>query len=161
MNDTNIELEIAVFQEQRRGATGAFKGKARDVFWRRLWRRETSFPEVERFVNKSYAVGVGIALGADLTDDADVGFAIGFQRAENQFLLRNKFVTRQAAGAMQADDDGFSLFGENAAFAIAADQEDGIAIVMRPLRLTFWYVILATWGRGQESICSNVSGKRR
>jgi hypothetical protein len=26
---------------------------------------------------------------------------------------------------MQADDDGFSLFGENSSFAIAADQEDG------------------------------------
>ena len=90
-----------------------------------LGRRETSFPEVERFVNKGYAIGVGITLGADLTDDADVDFAIGFERAKNQFLHRNEFVTRQDAGAMQADDDGFSLFGENAAFAIAADQEDG------------------------------------
>ena len=76
-------------------------------------------------MNKSYAVGVSIPLSADLTDDADVDFAIGFERAENQFLLRNEFVTRQDTGAMQADDDGFSLFGENAAFAIAADQEDG------------------------------------
>jgi hypothetical protein len=92
---------------------------------RHLWRRETGFPEIERFVNKSYAVGVSIPLSADLTDGADVDFAIGFERAENQFLLRNEFVARQDAGAMQADDDGFSLFGENPAFAIAADQEDG------------------------------------
>ena len=76
-------------------------------------------------MNKSYAVGVRIPLSADLTDDADVDFAIGFERAENQLLLRNEFVARQDAGAMQADDDGFSPFGENLAFAIAADQEDG------------------------------------
>ncbi len=47
------------------------------------------------------------------TDDADFGFAIGFERAENQFLLGNKFVTRQDAGTMETDDDGFGLFGEH------------------------------------------------
>ncbi len=30
---------------------------------------------------------------------------------------------------------------------------------MRPLRRTVWHVILATWGRGQESIHSNGSEK--
>ena len=32
-------------------------------------------------------MGVEIALGADFTYDADFGFAIGFEKAENQFLL--------------------------------------------------------------------------
>jgi len=31
----------------------------------------------------------------------------------------------------------------------------GTAMVMHPLRRTFWHVILATWGRGQESIHNN------
>jgi hypothetical protein len=86
---------------------------------RSLWRRETDFPEIERFVNEGHTIGVEIALDADFTDDADFGFAIGFERAANQFLLGNEFVTRQDAGSVKANNDGFSLLGEHTAFAIA------------------------------------------
>jgi hypothetical protein len=50
---------------------------------------------------------------------------IGLERAENQFLLVNEFVTRQDAGSMKANNDGFSLLGEHTAFAVAAEEEDG------------------------------------
>jgi hypothetical protein len=91
---------------------------------RSLWRRETDFPEIERFVNEGHTIGVEIALNADFTDDADFGFAITFERAENQFLLGNEFVASQDAGSVKANNDGFSLLGEHTAFAIAADEED-------------------------------------
>lgn len=54
---------------------------------RSLWRRQADFPEIERFVNESHTIGVEIAPGADFSYHADFGFAIGFERAENQFLL--------------------------------------------------------------------------
>jgi hypothetical protein len=94
MNDADIEFEISVLQDERGRATGAFERETRDGF---VWsgrRRESDLPEIECFVNKSDAIGVGISLGADLTDDANFDLAIGFERAENQFLLRNEFVTR-------------------------------------------------------------------
>ena len=99
--------------------------ETRDGFVRSLWRRQTDFPEIERFVNEGHTIGVEIGLGADLTYDADFDFAIGFERAENQFLLGNEFVTRQDAGSAKANNDGFSLLGEHTAFASAADEEGG------------------------------------
>ena len=125
MNDADIECEIAMFQDEWGSATCALQRQTRNAFLRSVRRRKTGFPEIQRFVNKSYTVGVDIPLGADLTHDADVGFAIGFERAENQFLIGNEFMRGQKAGAMQADDDGFGFFGEHPAFGIAADEEDG------------------------------------
>ena len=83
MNDANIEFEIAMFQDERGSATCALQRQTRNAFLRSVWWRETGFPEVERFVNKGHTVGVNIALGADLTNDADFGFAIRFEGAEN------------------------------------------------------------------------------
>lgn len=74
-------------------------------------------------MNKSYTIGVDIALGSNFTDDADFGFAIGFERAENQFLLGNEFVARQDTGSMETDDDG--LVGEHPTFGFATDEPDG------------------------------------
>jgi len=96
MNDADIEFEISMLQGERCGATCALEGKARDAFLWSLWRREAGFPEVEGLVSKSHTIGVDIALGANFTDDADFGFAIGFERAENQLLLGNEFVTRHS-----------------------------------------------------------------
>ena len=50
-------------------------------------------------VNEGHTISVEIALDADFTDDADFGFAIGFERAEDQFVLGNEFVTRQDGGS--------------------------------------------------------------
>jgi hypothetical protein len=125
MNDADVEFEISMLQGERCGATCALERKARDAFLWSLSRREAGFPEVEGLVNKSHTIGVDIALGANFTDDTDFGFAIGFERAENQFLFGNEFVTRQDAGAMETDDDGFGLFGEHPALGIAADEQDG------------------------------------
>ncbi len=87
VKDADVEFEISMFQYERCGATCAFEEEARGGFVSSLWRRETDFPEIERFVNEGHTIGVEIALGADFTHDADFGFAIGFERAENQFLL--------------------------------------------------------------------------
>lgn len=76
-------------------------------------------------MNEGHTAAVEIALDADFADDADLGLAIGFERVENQFLLGNEFVTRQDAGSVKANNDGFSLLGEHTAFAITADEEDG------------------------------------
>ena len=136
MNDADVEFEISMLQGESGVATCALERKARDAFLWSLWRREAGFPEVEGLVNKSHTIGVDIALSANFTDDADFGFAIGFERAENQFLLGNKFVTRQDAGTMETDDDGFGLFGEHPSESLPMSRM-GTAIVMRPLRRTF------------------------
>ena len=68
-------------------------------------------------MNASHTIGVEIALAADFTYDADFGFAIGFERAESQFSARKT--------SLCANNNRFSPLGEHAAFAIAADEEDG------------------------------------
>jgi hypothetical protein len=125
MNGADIEFEISMLQDDWGSANLRIRGKHSRRFLWRLWRRESGFSEVERFVNKSDTIRVDIALRANFTDDADVGLAIGFERTEDQFLLGDEFVTRQDAGAVEPDDDGFGLLGEHPAFTIATDQEDG------------------------------------
>ena len=102
VNDADINFKISMLQDKRCGATCAFEGKTRNAFLSSLWRRETGLREVEGLVNKGDTVGVDIALGTNFPDDADVSFAVGFERAEIQFLFGNESVARQDAGAMES-----------------------------------------------------------
>ena len=161
MNDADAEFEISMFQYERCGATCAFEEETRDGFVRSLWRRETDFPEIERFVNEGHTIGVEIALGADFTYDADFGFAIGFERVENQLLLGNECVTRQDAGSVKANNDGFSLLGEHTAFAIAADEQDGNCNGNASAATDLLARHLATSGKGPRVYPQTMVAKKR
>jgi hypothetical protein len=87
MNDADIEFEISMLQDDWGSATCAFEGKTRDGFLWRLWRRESGFPEVERFVNESDTIRVDIALRANFTDDADVDDGFGLLGEHPAFTI--------------------------------------------------------------------------
>jgi hypothetical protein len=87
--------------------------------------RELHLPEIAVFFDEGDAVGVQSALLADFADDTDFGFAAEAASAEDELLFGDEALARDDAGAVLADDDGVGFFGEDAAFAVGADEEDG------------------------------------
>ena len=53
------------------------------------------------------------------------GFTYGFERAQDEFLLREQFVRGDAAAPVKAEHDGACFLRKHAAFGVAADQENG------------------------------------
>ncbi len=125
MDGADIEFEIAMLQEERSAATGAFQREGGAILLRSGQWREAAFPEVERFPDKSHSIRVDTVLRANFADDPDVCFAIGVERAKNAFLFRDEFMARQDAGAMKAYDDCLCLLGEDFSLAFTANQEKG------------------------------------
>ena len=87
--------------------------------------RKLRIPEMEIGIDKGHAVGECTVGRAHLIDDADDGFAVAIGTAEDELLIGGKFIAGEDAGTVEAEDDGGSGFGENFAFQIAADEEDG------------------------------------
>ena len=76
-------------------------------------------------INESQAIGVDAVGGTHLADDADCRFAIAIRTTKDELLLGGKFVMRNDASAVEAEENGIGGLGENLAVEIAADQEDG------------------------------------
>jgi hypothetical protein len=76
-------------------------------------------------INESQAIGVDAVGGTHLADDPDCRFAIAIRTTNDELLLGGKFVMRNDASAVEAEENGIGGLGENLAVEIAADQEDG------------------------------------
>jgi hypothetical protein len=69
MNDTDAEFEISMFQYESCGATTCEFERDTRRFREEPLAEGLDFPEIERFVNESHAIGVEIARDADFTED--------------------------------------------------------------------------------------------
>jgi len=87
--------------------------------------RKIDFPKIESQVKEGNAVGVQMALSADVADDANVGFLVFLGPAKDELLLGRKLVAGEDAGTVEAEEDGGGALGEHAAIQIGTDKEDG------------------------------------
>jgi hypothetical protein len=88
-------------------------------------RRELRAPKMKVGINESQAIGVDAVGGTHLADCAACRFAIAIRTTKDELLLGGKFVMRNNASAVEAEEDGVGGLGENLAVEIAADQKDG------------------------------------
>src|SRR5205823_10072737 len=124
IDEVNIGFQIALFDGFARLATPTLHYYDPRLLFFRGWCWELDAPEILRRIQKGHAVSIEFALDANLTDQANFGLFVRIQAAENQFLLRGKFIARDNAGPVPAKQHGFRLFGENLAFDIAANHKD-------------------------------------
>jgi hypothetical protein len=62
----------------------------------------------------------------DLANDVrDGGFAVAVEATKDELLFGRKLMTRNDAGAVEAEENGVGGLRENFAVEIVADQEDG------------------------------------
>ena len=88
-------------------------------------RRKLHGPKIEVGINEGEAIGVDAVGGTHFADDADGSFAVAIGATKDELLFGGKFVMRNDAGAVEAEEDGVGRLGKNFAVKIAADQKDG------------------------------------
>ena len=121
--DVGFDAGVVDFFE--RVTRGADERDEAELLFRVGDRRKVDFPEIESLIEEGDAVGVEMALSANVTDDADVGFLVFFGPAEDELLLGRELVAGEDAGAVKAEEDGGGALGEHAAIQIGTDEEDG------------------------------------
>src|ERR1700722_4940850 len=106
-------------------ATAAFQQHAASFFV--LFRNggKVDAPKVDRAgIQESHAVGVGLAFGTDAADNADQGFFVGIELANDNFLLGGELIGGSDAGSVAAQKDGLGHFRKAFAVHVASGQKD-------------------------------------
>src|SRR3984957_20991356 len=106
-------------------ATAAFQQHAASFFV--LFRNggKVDAPKVDRAgIQESHAVGVGLAFGTDAADNADQGFFVGIEVANDNFLLGGELIGGSDAGSVAAQKDGLGHFRKAFAVHVASGQKD-------------------------------------
>jgi hypothetical protein len=125
VNGANVIFVFAAGELNQIFAATTFESERNRLFLPNRSRGKFHTPKIDAVVDEGYAVGVEAALLADLADDAHLGFAFRIFGTQDEFLLGNKGVPGDDAGAMETDDDSGSALGKDAAFVVVADDEDG------------------------------------
>lgn len=87
-------------------------------------RGEVGLPKIGVLVEKRSAVSVKIGLVADLADDADDGFFVRVEVAEDDFLFGAELIFGDDARAVTAEDHCLCHLGKALAIDVASDQKD-------------------------------------
>src|SRR5437764_5626651 len=124
IDQINVRFQVALFHRFARLATTTFQGRDVHVLFGFCGHRELYVPEIVCEIQKSHAVGIDVALGANRPNQTHFCLFVGIQAAKNQFLLRGKFVAGNDACSMPAEQHRLGLFREDLAFGIASNQKD-------------------------------------
>ncbi len=81
-------------------------------------------PKIGAAVQKRDAIDVGVAVRADLADDAGLDFLVRSFVANDEFLLGVELVRGDNSGAVAAEHNSFAELGKDAAFHVASDESD-------------------------------------
>src|SRR6266852_4925816 len=125
MNRADISLEIAVFESEKCFADGTFQNEFLVRFGVADRRRKFHVPEIQRGLDESYAIRVQSILEADRAYNADLHFAVGFERTKRQLLLGDQRFGGDESGAVKAEHDGMGALGKEAPLGVAAHEENG------------------------------------
>lgn len=125
MDGVDVQFESLLTDHFTATANCALKCRASRCDCLTCQGRKLDAPEVDLGVEESNAVGIGAIRGANLSDDADVGFFIGFPMDKDQLLLDDKLVLRNDTCAVTAQDYRLCFFYELLTIGVAAGQENG------------------------------------
>ena len=121
----DVRFEAGVFDLFEGLARIANEGDKAELFFQGADGWKVDFPEIGMGIEKGNTVGVDTVLRAEMADDANFRFLVFVGPAKNEFLFGRELVFGDDAGAVEAEEDGGGVLGEDAAIQIAADEEDG------------------------------------
>jgi len=148
MNRADVEFKITVLQQNRGAAKTAFQVERWTRGFAGRGRREFELPEIDLLIDEGNAVSVDFFLRANLTENADSRFTIGFQRAQNHFLIGNKCMGRENSRAMQAEDGGLGILRKEAALDVGTNEHDGNLFGQSPTTAVVVIRHLGNLGKG-------------
>jgi hypothetical protein len=88
-------------------------------------RGKFDLPEVEIGIEEGDTVDVVAGVFPNVTDQANDGFATGICAVHGEEFIESKFIAGWDSGAVAAENEGASFFGEDAAGTVRAEENDG------------------------------------
>ncbi len=82
-------------------------------------------PEIEVRIAEGDSIDFAVGVIAELTDQADIGFAAGLDKAEGEDFVGRELVAGDDSRAVAAKNERVCFFGKDTAGSVRPEEKDG------------------------------------